>query len=257
LAHPITQTEPRVAQETIEPAHGAQLMQLADKNMSGTLVVVANDKQFGEESYELRSTDDHGLRLTSRGTFSFKVLFAAVKAVFSQSVSLGRDLRPAGYKLDIDGPLGIGSLHVQGTIVGDVVCVALGDKRKEIQIESAEPLVLGTFSTYAFIPLLMRSRENEGALEFQMIPLLGGEDESGDAADDRAILLRVERSGSLMIGTGAGEIVADRYVLTSDIGDSVLLARDDEFLALVATSDKGSLIAYRSDFFPHGIGLPR
>ena len=256
LAPPLAQTEPLVIPEEIESADVAQQPQPTDKNLSGTLAVMANGKRFGEESYELRVTSDRGVRLTSRGTFSFKVLFAAVKALFSQSVSLDPDLRPDGYTLDIDGPLGIGSLHVRGTIVGDVVRVISGDREEEIRIESAEPLVLGTFSTYAFIPLLMRTRENEGALEFQVIPLLRGKGKDSDAGNsDRTILLRVERSGNRVIRTGSGDVIADKYVLTSDIGDSTLLARGDEFLALIATSDKGSLVAYRSDFFPDGIDL--
>ena len=256
LAPPPSQTESLALPEGIESASASQQLQPTDKNLSGRLAVMANGKRFGEESYELRVTSDHGVRLTSRGTFSFKVLFAAVKALFSQNVSLDPNLRPDRYSLDIDGPLGIGSLHVQGAIAGDVARVISGDQKKEIRIESAEPLVLGTFSTYAFIPLLMRARESDGALEFQVIPLLRGKAKDNDAGNsDHTILLRIERTGNRVIRTGSGDIIADKYVLTSNIGNSTLLARGDEFLALIATSDKGSLVAYRSDFFPDGVNL--
>jgi len=66
------------------------------------------------------------------------------------------------------------------------------------------------------------------------------------------ILLRVERAGDALIKTGTSEVIVDKYILASSIGNSTLLAKDDEFLALIASGGEGSLIAYRSDYFPRG-----
>ena len=257
LAPPATQTGSLAVPEEIgQPADITVRMRTTYKDLSGTLAVMANGKQFGEESYELHETGKGGLGMVSHGTFSFRVVFATLKAGFSQEIELDGDLRPDSYSLDLDGPLGIGSRHVEGTIVGDTVRVTSGDKEEEMRIEYPDPLVLGTFSTYALIPLLMIARENEGALQFQVIPLLGGKGKDSDAGNgDSKILLRIERTGNRVIRTGSGEVIADEYLLTSNMGDSILLARGEEFLALIATSDKGSLVAYRSDFFPDGIDL--
>jgi len=119
------------------------------------------------------------------------------------------------------------------------------------------PLVLGTFSTYALIPLLFRELADKGSMEFQVIPLMrrrGQEEDPGKS--DQPILLRVERAGDALIRAGSSEVIVDKYILTSSIGNSTLLAKDDEFLALVSSSGEGSLIAYRSDYFPEGIDLP-
>lgn len=230
---------------------------LTERTMSGALAILGNGSQFGEESYEIQISDEYGVRLTSRGTFSFKVLFATVTAGFSQDLSLDRDLRPGNYTLDMNGPLGIGSRRVEGAVVDNVARVTSGDKEEETQLGTDRALILGTFSTYAVIPFLFRALGEKEAMDFQVISLMWGGDE-GDAArkSDGETVLRVEKTGSVPINTGAREIIVDRYVLTSGIGDSTILAKDDEFLALIAASDQGSLIAYRSDYFPHGIELP-
>jgi len=230
---------------------------LTDKSMSGMLAIIGNGEQFGTESYELQVSSENGLRMTSHGTFSFKVLFAAIKAVFSQELSLDHALRPDRYTFDIDGPLGIGSRHVEGMVVGNVVHVTSGDKEDEMRIGTDNPLVLGTFSTYAFIPLLFRLLRDGEVAEFHVIPMIGGKKGEGNLEkNDQLIILRVERASDLLIETGSREILVDKYILTSSIGNSMLLARDDEFLALIASGKDGSLIAYRSDYFPEGIILP-
>ena len=228
-----------------------------ERTIFGALAIIGNGKQFGEESYKLLISSEDGVHMTSRGTFSFKVLFATIKAVFSQDVSLDSDLCPDHYTLEINGPLGIGNIRVEGTVDGNVARVTSGDKEEETQLGTDIPLVLGTFSTYALVPLLFRLFAGKGSVEFQVIPLMSGRGQEDDAGkSDQFILLRVERAGDALIKAGASEVVVDKYILTSSIGNSTLLAKDDEFLALVASSDKGSLIAYRSDYFPDGIDLP-
>ena len=228
-----------------------------ERSMSGALIIIGNGKQFGEESYDLRISSGNGVHMTSRGTFSFKVILAKVTATFSQDISLDRDLRPAHYTLEMSGPLGIGNRRVEGAVVGNVACLTSGDKEDEIHVGTGNPLVLGTFSTYALIPVLFSLLESNGAAEFQVIPLMSGRGQEDDAGKaDQPILLRVERAGDVLVTTGTSKVLVDKYILTSSIGNSTLLAKNDEFLALVSSSGEGSLIAYRSDYFPDGINLP-
>lgn len=229
----------------------------AERTISGALAIIGNDKKFGEESYELRISSGDGVHMTSRGTFSFKVLFATIKAILSQDVSLNCNLRPDHYTLEINGPLGIGSHRVEGTVIDNVAHVISGNEEEEIQFGVDVPLVLGTFSTYALIPLLFRELTNKGSVEFQVIPLMRGRGQEEDGGkSDQLILLRVERAGDALIRAGSSEVIVDKYILASSIGNSTLLAKDDEFLALIASGNEGSLIAYRSDYFPEGIDLP-
>jgi len=229
----------------------------AERTISGTLAIIGNGKRFGEESYELQISSEGGVYMTSRGTFSFKVLFATIKAVLSQDVSLDRNLRPDHYTLEINGPLGIGSHRVEGTVIDNVAHVISGNEEEEIQFGVDVPFVLGTFSTYALIPLLFRELADKGSMEFQVIPLMRGRGQEEDGGkSDQPSLLRIERAGDALIRAGSSEIIVDKYILASSIGNSTLLAKDDEFLALIASGDDGSLIAYRSDYFPEGIDLP-
>ena len=246
-------TQPQAAK--VVPSSGERPL-LTDRIMSGALAIIANGKQFGEESYELQISSGDGVHMISNGTFSFKVLFATIKAVFSQSLSLDRDLRPDHYTLEMNGPLGIGSRRIEGAVVGNVAHVISGDVEKEIQLGIDIPLVLGTFSTYALIPLLTSSLGDGEMAEFQVIPLFGGSTKDDAISSDADVLLRVERAGHVLIKTGSREVLVDKYIVISSIGNSTLLAKDDEFLAFVASSSDGSLIAYRSDYFPDGIELP-
>ncbi len=258
LAPPATQTGPLAVPEEIgQPADVTAQMQPPNKELSGTLAVMANGKQFGEESYELRISNDNRVHMTSRGTFSFKVILANVTASFSQDVSLDGELRPDRCTLEINGPLGIGNRRIEGVVVGNVARLTSGDRQDEIHIGTSHPLVLGTFSTYALIPVLFRLLEGEGTVKFQVIPLMSGRGKEDDAGKtDQPSLLSATRAADAFIKTGAGEVIVDKYILASSIGNSTLLAKDDEFLALVASSSEGSLVAYRSDFFPDGIILP-
>jgi len=234
-----------------------QLASPVERTMSGALIIIGNGKQFGEESYELQISNDNGVHMTSRGTFSFKVILAKVTAAFSQDVSLDGELRPDRYTLEINGPLGIGNRRIEGVVVGNVARLTSDDKQDEIHIGTSHPLVLGTFSTYTLIPVLFSLLEGKGTVEFQVIPLMRGRGKEDDAGKtNQPILLSVTRAGDALIKTGTGEVVVDKYILASSIGNSTLLAKDDEFLALVASSGDGSLIAYRSDYFPDGIILP-
>ena len=230
---------------------------LPEGSLSGTLAIIGNGKQFGTESYDLQVSSKNGLSMASHGVFSFKVLFAAIKAIFSQEISLDHDLRPDRYTFDIDGPMGIGSRHVVGTVTGSVVHIQSGNKEDEMRIGTDNPLVLGTFSTYAFIPPMFRLLGDGKRAKFHVIPMIEGKNgETNLEKDDQPIILRVERSGDALISTGTDELVVDKFILTSSIGDSTLLAKDDEFLALIASGKDGSLTVYRSDYFPDGITLP-
>jgi len=94
---------------------------------------------------------------------------------------LDRNLRPDHYALDINGPLGIGSHRVEGTVIDNVAHVLSGNEEEEIQFGIDVPLILGTFSTYALIPLLFRELADKGSVEFQVISLMRGRGQEEDA----------------------------------------------------------------------------
>ncbi|RKZ27133.1 hypothetical protein DRQ26_03495, partial [bacterium] len=223
--------------------------------ISGTLEINADWSKKGEAAYEISMPIGGGIRMSSRGTFSFKVLFATLVASFSEEIALDPDCRPETFALQIDAPLGIGSRRVEGEIREEVVHLDYGDQESVIRLGEGFPLVLGTFSTYALIPLLFDTLAAVDAVDFEVIVLFARRD--GEAAGkDGDATLRVERSGKARIDLGPGELLVDRYLLTSRLGESELLAKGDEFLALLVAGGGGTLIAYRSDYFPGGIELP-
>jgi len=127
--------------------------------------------------------------------------------------------------------------------------VTSGDREDQVRIGREAPLVLGMFSTYALIPLLAGSLGDREAEEFRVIPLFG-------RASGSDVTLRVSRAGDTLVRSEGIKIIVDRYALQSTLGDSVLLAKGRELVALVASGSGGTLLVYRSDYFPAGIQIP-
>jgi hypothetical protein len=67
--------------------------------------------------------------------------------------------------------------------------------------------------------------------------------------------MTIERAGTASLRAGGILLDADRYLVSSGLGESELFARGDEFLALRAGTEDESLLVYRSDFFPDGIEI--
>ncbi len=202
-----------------------------------------------EETYEIQRSADGSVHLSSHGTFSFKILFTRVRAVFSQELFLDRNLVPERYTLQVKGPFNIGNRKIEGERTGDVMRITSGNGEDQVRIGTDAPLILGMFSTYAVIPLLAGPLRNGDSKEFQVVPLFG-------RAVGSDITLRVRRAGDASVRSEATEIILDRYALTSSVGNSTPLAKGKELIALVASGSDGTLVVYRSDYFPAGLEIP-
>jgi len=114
--------------------------------------------------------------------------------------------------------------------------------------------VLVTFSTYVLLPRLASLRREDGQATFDVLVFVGPPGRGpSDADTDSLPIMTVERVGTAFLRTSDLRLEVDRYLVTSDLGESELYARGDEFLALHAGDSDDPLWVYRSDFFPDGI----
>jgi hypothetical protein len=222
---------------------------------SGALSFVGDGRRFGSEAYQL-DIDENGAILESSGVFEFKVV-VTVRATFHQSLTADGELRPRAYALDFSAPLGI-RREVRGEIGDDSVLFTDGDGRREVPVDPGRAFVLGTFSTYALIPALFSARQTDGSAVFDVL-VFGGpphqEDESLAEEPDGLPTMRVVRLEVGVIRSGDIELSVDRYGLESAFGDSLLFAKDGEFLGMIAGEGEDRLFVYRSDYFPDGFEI--
>jgi hypothetical protein len=137
---------------------------------------------------------------------------------------------------------------------GDRAVIVRGNDTGERTVDADRAFVLGTFSTYALVPHLFSERAENGETEVDVL-MFGGAPGADEDSEQEAGLpsARVRRAGSAVILASGTRIVAERYVIVDELGASELYARGDEFLAFRASSEGGTLLAYRSDYFPDGI----
>ena len=218
---------------------------------TGALALTADGRSFGEETYELSVSVD-GAVLKSSGRFWFKILLATMDVPFQQRWEGGADLEPMLYTLHMDAPFGQGQ-DVAGALDGDRFAVRRNRDETSLSIAPERTIILGTFSTYALVPLLFAERQQEGAASFDVL-LFGGP--PGAATGGRELpTVIVERAGTATARAGDLLIEFDAYRIRSPLGDSVLYAKGREFLALVAGTAGRPLLVYRSDYFPQGFSV--
>jgi len=221
---------------------------------TGRLALVGNGKPFGEEAYELTIAEDRAT-LYSSGRFWFKVVVATVHVTFEQTFEGDGDLRPVTYTAEFHAPLGF-DRSVRATVENDRVTVERSDVEERLTIEPERTFTLGTFSTYVLLPRLFALRREDGSASFEVL-VFGGPPNQGsdDSAADDLPVMTIERAGIATLRAGEILLEADRYLVSSDLGESELFARGDEFLAFRAGDGDGSLLVYRSDFFPDGVEI--
>jgi hypothetical protein len=221
---------------------------------TGRLALIGDGKPFGEEAYELTITEDR-TTLYSSGRFWFKVAVATVHVTFEQTFEGDGDLRPVTYEAEFHAPLGF-DRSVRATVEDDRATVERSDAQERIAIEPEKTFTLGTFSTYVLLPRLFALRSEDGSASFEVL-VFGGPPNQGsdDSAADDLPVMTIERAGIASLRAGEILLEADRYLVSSDLGESEMYARDDEFLALRAGDEEGTLWVYRSDFFPDGIEI--
>lgn len=218
---------------------------------TGTLALVGEDRPFGEESYQLDVRED-GITLVSYGRFWFKVLVATISVTFEQTYETDGNLRPRLYEAAFDAPLGQ-DRSIHNEIVDGVAYITSGNERMEIRIGD-DTLVLGTFSTYALLPVLFPLWESDGLASFDVL-MFGGPPGQSEMESGALPRMTVERLSPMRIRAQGQTLSVDAFAVTSDIGNSLLLARDNEFLAVLAEGDEESLLVYRTDFFPEGFEI--
>jgi len=220
---------------------------------SGALTILGDDEPFGEEAYEL-TIDEAGAELISSGRFWFKVVVATVNVRFDQVMRTDAALRPSLYEAEFRAPLGF-DRAVTATFADDRVVVEHAKGTVDADVELDRAFVQGTFSTYALVPRLFALREEDGEARFDLFAFGGppGQGTDGDAVGGPPTVT-VTRAGTAILRAGGAEVVVDRYVIRSLLGTSELYARGDEFLAFYAANDEdGTLLAYRTDYFPDGV----
>ena len=221
----------------------------------GSLVFVGDGRAFGAESYDLTVTEE-GTTLTSSGHFAFKVAVATVRVTYDQTLRTDGGLRPVAYSLAFEAPLGFGRA-VEATISADTATVLTGENRRDLPVDPNRVLVLGTFSTYALLLALFELRADEGAASFEVLMFGGPPDQAraDEAGNDDLPAMRVERLDDALLEAGPIQLAADRYRITSDLGESILFAKGNEFLGLLAGEEDETLLVYRADFFPNGFAV--
>ena len=221
----------------------------ASFSTSGVLAFARSDRPFGEESYELEMTED-AVNLTSRGRFWFKVVVATISVTFEQAFTADESLRPASYSAIFDAPLGL-SRRIEAHFEGETATTLSGNQEKKIQM-SESTLVLGMFSTYALLPIAFSLRAVDGMAVFEILAFGGP---PGREEENATSPMTMERLPPVSIRTGDRTLSVDAYRVSSTFGDSLLLAKDREFLALLAGDGSDAFTVYRSDFFPEGVDL--
>ncbi|MCX6098744.1 MAG: hypothetical protein NTX69_01850 [Candidatus Bipolaricaulota bacterium] len=235
------------------PEESATPFARATWQSTGALALTADGRSFGEETYELSVSAD-GAVLKSSGRFWFKMLLATIDVPFQQRWEGGADLEPMLYTLRMDAPFGQGQ-DVAGALDGDRFAVRRNRVETSVSIAPERAIILGTFSTYALVPLLFEERQQDGVASLDVL-LFGGPPGAAAAADGGGLpTIVVERAGTATARTGDLLIEFDVYRIRSPFGDSVLYAKGREFLALVAGTPDQPLLVYRSDYFPQGLSV--
>lgn len=250
---------PPPPQDTVEvpekppaPAHDP----LAPYSSTGTLVYSAQGRDLGREDYTL-TVGPEGVALSSTGQFSVRLVVVPIRVRFTQEARLDSALRPVSYALDVRAPLGR-SQTVTVEVQGRTAIATSDDAVTEIELEDGPALFLGMFSTFAVLPALVAGTPDE-VIDYQVL-LLGGpgsRDDTGDTTDAQAgsIPLRISKLGARSVLAGDRRIRVDSYRVATAMGDSLLLARDREFLGVYMGEGSEAFQVYRADYFPQGFEL--
>ncbi|GAB4304701.1 MAG: hypothetical protein Kow0097_02000 [Candidatus Bipolaricaulota bacterium] len=225
---------------------------LAPYSSSGLLAYAARGRVLGQESYAL-TVSAQGVTLESTGSFAVRLLVVPVRVTFTQAMVIDAQVRLVSYALHVRAPLGM-SRRIVAQVEDGYVTVASGDEQSVVALGPGPAVVLGMLSTLAILPALVAGSPDE-VVEFQVL-LVGGPPSSG-AGGGRAApaVVRVESLGERAILAGEGRIVVDAYLLHSAIGDTLLLAKERDFLAARMGEGSNALYVYRRDYFPDGFEL--
>lgn len=218
--------------------------------ISGTLVMQGDERPFGEETFQIAIEEDRVV-LRTNGKFWFKALIATITIPFDQILVLDSELRPLTLSSTFDAPLGFGrSIHAE--FEDERAVVRSGDDVSEYAVALDHAFVMGTFSTYAIVPLLYKLRQSEGVVSFDVLVFGGPPNRDEETEDDGLPEMRVEKIEDGTIRFDDQELTVSRYVISGDMGNMTLYARGVELLGLYAGGDEESMFVYRADYFENG-----
>ncbi len=219
---------------------------------TGRLAYDLDGKRVAEEVYRLERSTEDTVRLTSSGSFFFRVLFVTVSVAFEQEIELDGELRPRSYTLETRGPLGFGNQRVSITVDGATAMTTVGGERRELVLPEGNALFAGTLAAYVILPSLHEARAADGVLLLTSIGAGTGPggrpraESSGEGTGD------LRRQEGVEVEVGGSMLVLDRYRAQTGGFGGTLLARGAEFVAFLGEGER-ALTAYRLDLFPRGI----
>lgn len=219
---------------------------------SGRLAYDLDGKRVAEETYRLEWLTESGVRLTSSGSFFFRVLFVNVSVTFDQRIELDGELRPRSYTLETRGPLGFGEQRISITVNGATATARVGEDRRELAMPEGNAVFAGTLAAYAILPSLYLARASDGVLLLASIGVgtgPGGRPRTGSSGDG---IGELRRQDAVTIELGGSSLTLDRYRAHAGSFGGTLLARGREFAAFYVEGER-ALVAYRLDLFPRGI----
>jgi len=189
--------------------------------------------------------------LRSNGKFWFKALVATITLKYDQVLQFDSYLRPLSLASTFDAPLGFGR-EVQAEFTDGSAVVRSGDTVDEYAVNLESAFVLGTFSTYAVIPLLYELREFEGETGLETL-VFGGPPNSDETAEEDGLPeTRISRIEDGVIQFDGREMAVSQYEVTGSMGTMRLFALGIELLGLFAGDSEESLFVYRADYFEDG-----
>lgn len=212
---------------------------------SGTLAVEARGRHLGTEEYTLERRENGELLLRSQGTLNFKIAVINVQAMFVQVVTYTKQLRPVGYQLALDGPIGIGSRKVSASFGTTMGIVSDGEHQTQIALPEEPFLLLGMFSSYAVVPLWAQPEISQ---KLKVISL------RGDRRDQSDIWVLLEYVGPVTLrGVQGDSLEAEEYLLKSERLTLKLYLSGERLLALQNDTTKSdeSFRLYRHDLLSH------
>jgi len=216
----------------------------------GTLVMRTNDRPFGEETFQLALEGDRAI-LSSTGTFWLRALVATITVSFNQILSLDSQLCPQVFSSNFDAPLGF-SRDMQAEFEETQAVIHSGDDVTEFSVAVNRAVVLGTFSTYAIVPLLYELRQLEGIATFDVLVFGGPPNQDEEDAGQGLPEMRVQKIDDGIIRFDDQVLSVAQYQISGDVGDMTLYARGVELLGLHAGNGDESLFVYRADYFENG-----
>ena len=218
--------------------------------ISGTLIMMNEGKLFGEESFEL-ALETGDVMLRSNGRFWFKALIATITLKYDQILQMDSHLRPTSLASSFDAPLGFGR-DIQADFADGGAVVRSGKNVEEFSVDLDRAYVLGTFSTYAIIPLLYELREFEGSVSLETLVFGGPPSQDNESQEDGLPETIITKMDDTMIRFGDQQLTVSQYEISGDMGVMMLYARGIELLGVYAGDDEESMFAYRADYFEDG-----